>query len=383
MKIYYTILIALLLMACGGSKSIYHDKNITEKKLEKLIREYSANSNDTSTADQLKFAYNYLHQQLLSEVSKFQYAVTLEGKENLLNSYTKLQSFYHRIKGYRQAADLLKPGSVGTEMEKTTLELVSRHYDNATQWIAENNWRSARSAYTSLGKVQQWMPDYKNTKQLLKEAKNLGTINAVLLPLSAEGMYYSQQNNNNGVGTNAGSTPLFSEQLIRDLANNYNSWYQVYNIFEAKRQNIRPNWTITPVWTQLRLDDKRSRQYQRTVEKQTEIGKDTTGKPIYKLLTATLTINETTYNGTGILELRITDEDNHENIRPRTFSEEYNFKASTATYKGDAGALSNADWELINAPRYDNNRNQQLMEQKILEKMYPNVLHWLRGQLNQ
>jgi len=181
-----------------------------------------------------------------------------------------------------------------------------------------------------------------------------------------------------------GSTPRLSEQLVNDLGGSYNSggWYRVYNSWDIQRQNVRPNWTVQPVWTQLQMDNPRSNRYDRTVEKQAEIGKDTAGRPIYKKLTATLTVTEVTYTATGRLELRIMDDDNNERISNRSFHENYSFKTSWATYKGDAGALSNQDWELINAPRNSNNRDEEMMEQRLIEKMYQNILSHLRGQLN-
>jgi hypothetical protein len=91
MKYFYTFIFAALLMACGGSKSIYEDKNITEKKLEKLIREYSANPSDKYIADQVKFAYDYLHNQYQAGITQYQYSSTLEGKESLLGYYINLQ----------------------------------------------------------------------------------------------------------------------------------------------------------------------------------------------------------------------------------------------------------------------------------------------------
>lgn len=383
MKSLYTLLFASLLMACGGSKTIYEDKNITEKKLEKLIREYSVNPSDKYIGDQVKFAYDYLHNQYQAGITQYQYSSTLEGKESLLGYYINLQSFYDRIRGYSTVNNLLKPGSVGAEIEKTKLELVSGHYEQAVEWMEESNWRTARSAYRSLTKVQQWMPDYKNTRQMMRQAKEQGIINAVILPLSAEGFYYNNRNNNFG-NNNMGSTPRLSEQLVNDLGGSYNSggWYRVYNSWDVQRQNVRPNWTIQPVWTQLQMDNPRSNRFDRTVEKQAEIGKDSSGKPIYKKLTATLSVTEITYTATGRLELRILDEDNNERLSNRNFYDNYSFKTSWATYKGEAGALSNQDWELINAPRNSTNRDEALMEQRLIEKMYQNILSHVRGQLN-
>lgn len=370
---------AIILTACGGSKSIYDDKNITDKKLEKLIRDYSADPGNTDLANQVKFAYDYLHNQQLARVSQYQYASSLQDKENLLNAYIGLQSFYERVRGYSALNDLLKPGSVGAEIESTKLALVSGHYELAIELLDEQNWKSGRQAYRSLTKVQSWMPDYKDTKSLLKQAKELSIINAVVLPLRAEGVYYNNNFGNNGFN----SGPRLSEQLVRDLGGSYSTggWYRVFNPWEATRTGKQANWTIEPVWTQLRMDDPRRQTTTRNVEKQADIGKDTSGRPIYKKLLATLTITEVVYSITGRLEARINDDDNREQLANNSWHETYSFRKRWATYKGDAGALSNDDWELVNAPQ-NNPMNEASMEAKLLEKIYPNLLSYLRSQLN-
>jgi len=378
-NIYTLLFFATLFTACGGSKSIYDDKNITDKKLEKLIRDYSADPGNTDLANQVKFAYEHLLNQHRARVSQYQYSASLDDKERLLNAYVGLQSFYDNVRGYSSLNNLLKPGSVGTEIETTKLALVSGHYEQAVELLEEQNWKSSRQAYRSLTKVQNWMPDYKDTKSLLKEAKEGSIINAVVLPLRAEGIYY----NNNFGNNNFNNGPRLSDQLVRDLGGSYNSggWYRVFNPWEANRVGKQANWTIDPVWTQLRNEDPRQQTSTRNVEKQAEIGKDTAGRPIYKKLVATLTITEVSYSTNGRLEIRILDEDNHQQIASNSWYETYSFKKRWATYKGEAGALSNDDWELINASR-NNQMNESMMEEKLLEKIYPNLLNYLRSQLN-
>ncbi|HSC53972.1 MAG TPA: hypothetical protein VLC98_10140 [Phnomibacter sp.] len=379
-KIYPLLLLAVMAFACKSSKSIYTEKNITEKKLESLIREYSAQPGNTDLANQVKFAYDYLLNQYQSRVNKYVYSGTLDDKENLLHAYTSLQSFYDKVRGYSSVNNLLRPSSVGSEIESTKLALVSGHYEQAVGWLEEENWKLARQAYRSLTKVQSMMPNYKDTRALMQQAKELSMIHAVMLPLRGEGFYYSNTNYGNNSYNNR---PVLTEQLVRDLrgSNNATNLYKIYNSWEATNKEDHINWTIDPVWTQLRNENKSPQTSTRTVEKQTEIGKDTAGRPIYKKLTATLTITEVTYSLNGRLEIRINDDDNKSSVASNSWSDSYEIKRRWATYKGDAGALSNADWELVNANR-NNNIDQRQMEEKLIEKIYSNLLSYLRNQLN-
>jgi hypothetical protein len=48
----------------------------------------------------------------------------------------------------------------------------------------------------------------------------------------------------------------------------------------------------------------------------------------------------------------------------------------------DASALSNTDWELMNAPRDASRHEEAVMDQRLLERTYPHLLSWVRGLLN-
>jgi hypothetical protein len=201
-KPFFFLLLVVLFIQCGSRKSIYNDNNITERKLDKLIREYSINTSDCELGNQVKFADDFLENQYKSHVNRYRLGGTLADKERLLNSYINLQFLYDRLRGYNTPDRLLAPGSVGTEIATSKLELVSGHYGMAEEWLDSRHWQAARSAYRSLLKVLQWMPDYKDSRQLLRPAKERSTVNAVVLPLRAEGFFYNTNMGNHGFGNN-------------------------------------------------------------------------------------------------------------------------------------------------------------------------------------
>ncbi|HSR39437.1 MAG TPA: hypothetical protein VLL95_11025, partial [Phnomibacter sp.] len=135
------------------------------------------------------------------------------------------------------------------------------------------------------------------------------------------------------------------------------------------------------VWTQLSINEPRYSNREEVRQKQIEVGKDTANKPIYKTVTATLKITTATYDAYGTLELRIVDYANKKNIDRMSWSDKYASSQSWATYTGEAGALSNADWELIHA-KQNNRPDQFYAEDRLLEKIYPNLLRYVRNQLN-
>jgi hypothetical protein len=142
------------------------------------------------------------------------------------------------------------------------------------------------------------------------------------------------------------------------------------------------DWTIEPVWTQLQFNQPRTQTREEKRSKNTEIGKDSLGRPIYKTLTATLTIYEQSTEAEGAIELRIFDVANNEAISNNRFRQTYRVTNRWASYKGDAGALNNEDWEMLNASRNPNRLDNRLLEERLLEKMYPDLLNHLRNRLS-
>src|SRR4029077_10668045 len=99
-----------------------------------------------------------------------------------------------------------------------------------------------------------------------------------------------------------------------------------------------------------------------------------------KTISAVLTITEASVCAGTEMEVRISDIQNQSRVGRRSFNENITLREVTATYKGDKDALSNEDWMLVN------NRNQlrvdeRWMQEKLMEKVYPDLLNYIRGKL--
>ena len=75
--------------------------------------------------------------------------------------------------------------------------------------------------------------------------------------------------------------------------------------------------------------------------------------------------------------MNIRDLKNGANISYRTFREDYRWEQETATYSGDSRALSQRDWDLVNA-RYSMPRKDEVLNE-LYRKIYPQVLNSIRN----
>jgi hypothetical protein len=120
----------------------------------------------------------------------------------------------------------------------------------------------------------------------------------------------------------------------------------------------------------------RSNSFTRTVSKDIQVGKDTSGKATYQTVTATLHITQTNISAQGDMEYHITDLSDHGNIEWNRIPANLNTQIETATYSGDSRALRSYDWTLVN-----NRQNAYLTDADIVDALYGQVYTQLRNRI--
>lgn len=371
----FVTLIAILftLSSCSSVKHIYTEDSISDRQFDKLVKNYIKEPGDTANANKLQYAYQFLLYDHLGEINALKQNSNLQNKERLIAAYDRLEEFYGEAGAHPTVRALLQPGNVAAEKEIALRDAATAWYAYGEKLLAANSWQTGREAHMVFSKVNGWVFDFNDTRQRLSDAFEMGTIDAVIQPLRSEGFYYNSGYTN--------SWNRFSLQLTNDLASaGNNEMYRVYTAEDGWQNQAQPDWTIEPVITNMRVDPVRYVQTNRTVTKQIEIGKDSLKNPVYKTISAVLHITEASVCAFGEIETRIFDVQNNQRIASRRFSDDYVMRESTASFTGDKNALSNDDWRLVN------NRNslrvdERWMRGKILERIYPGMLSYLRNEL--
>lgn len=398
MKNLFIILGFLAVFAgCRGNRAVYDDRSTGARAVENLMDDYLRRPADSALANRLREAYTFRVNELNDQVARWEYASAPADKEKLLLSYQALQNLYNRVSADRRLQDLLTYTSVAAELEKTRLDVVNASYEEGLRLLGSRNWRDARAAYDDFERVEKYMPGYKDARSLRDQARAAAVVDVVVLQPSYEAFAMSGNNIYNPYNQRNYNT--FSDALVRDLGGRYqgNGMVRVFSTWDANYSQVDADWTVEPVWTQLDVGTPRISRSDRRLSKQIEIGRDTLNRPIYRTANATLHVVEENYDIRGRLEMRINDYANQNEIARNSWYESENYRFQYATYSGDAAALDNYAWQLINASRGVQNRNRpnpmdnygnygygagtNMAEERLLQKMYPNVLSWLRGYL--
>jgi hypothetical protein len=117
--------------------------------------------------------------------------------------------------------------------------------------------------------------------------------------------------------------------------------------------------------------------YSRNVNAQVQSGTDTSGKPIYQTVYATVQVTRRSFTANAHLELNIKDLATRKTISYRNFREDYRWEQEEANYTGDSRALSSQDWQLINNTQSYVPRKEEVLNE-LYRKIYPDVLRNIR-----
>jgi hypothetical protein len=221
-KLYIPILFGVLISACTSVKNIYTEDSISDKQVEKLVKNYLKEPEDTANSNKLIYAYNFILNDHLNKIDRLKHTNTLKAKEQLISAYSDLQSFYDFAASNESVRYLLQPKNVSSEILWAKQNAADAWYGYGEDLLAQNNWKSGRDAYQVFVKVNNWVPNYENTLGNLQIAKEMGIIHASLLPIRNDGFLQQAGYNN--------SKNSFYRQLLGDLTSSWSNSdrYRVY-----------------------------------------------------------------------------------------------------------------------------------------------------------
>ena len=163
--------------------------------------------------------------------------------------------------------------------------------------------QDARKAYDDFRRTKQYVSGYKDVDRMMNVAYEASIINIMINPIqnSFPGMWNTSNWNYDP------RFRLMHEQLIRDLGGQSGSnSFRYFSEMDTRRLDIRPDWVIDINWSYMSSPPNVINRYDRQVNKNIEIGKDTLNKPVYQTVKATLHI--TRYqNPSNDIDYRIVD----------------------------------------------------------------------------
>ena len=370
-KFILPILIILILSGCGSSKN-YLGRNDADRALQDVVKRLAKDKNNADALTALPILYSNIKIDHLAKIKSYSNSKDLNTFDNTIKQYEALQNAYNAIINNTAAFKLVNPQYFGTELLETKQAAAEATYSAADNYLAKQNREDAKRAYNLFKRTDKYVPGFKDSRAKTNEAFEAAIINVLINRVEDNSYFFNSGWGNNGYNY---SNQYFQESLVRDLqnTNSYNRYAaRFYTDWDARRENVQPDWVVDLRLRDISIPYPITYNYQRQASANVQEGKDTSGKPIYKTVYATLNLSRRSFDATAALEMDIRDIKTNRTISYRTFSNNYRWQEETGTYSGDSRALSSNDWAIINNNNYNNPRKEDVLED-LYRKIYPQV----------
>ena len=368
-KTFTAFIIYFLLAGCGSSKySIGSSPEL--QTLSGLLKKLDKDPQNQSLQSEIRGLFASATRNLVNDIEVYKTLTQPDRYDKIINAYNTLQRLSDVI-NQSKARSFLDAPSYLADIQVARQNAASTYYEEGLAAMEVGDKIGYRHAYELFEKANKYYPGYKDVKQQMAIAFQQSVLNIVINPVTDQSSYYSQIGPNRF--GNSFNSDLLQRSLVRDLGGDYsrNAPARFYTDREAYRANIDVDWIIDIMWTNLDVPYPLTQQFSKKVSKEIQISKDTTGKPVYKTVYATLYITRRYFTAIGELECRTTDAYTRENIDLQRYQARVDWSQDYATYKGDPDALSQYDWQIINNRTVLPTREEILLE--LYGKIYPRL----------
>jgi hypothetical protein len=379
-QIIYLYLGAIFCLSasCGSSKTA--QKTTEDKALLSLIKKLEKDPSNTELKNTVTNLYNEAAKSHLDKIEVYQTLTEPDKWIKILREYEALNKLYQTI-ATSAASKLINAPPYTSEIESAKQNGAEVYYNIGIAEMEKDDKQSSRNAYYAFRKANELVPGYKDVRQQISIAYQNSIIKIVINPIRDNTFFYNSMGWNN-YGNNY-NNDYFQRSLVNDLGGNYNknTPAQFYTDWEARRENIRPDWEVDLTWQYMNIPQPMSNQYSRNISRQIEKGRDTSGKIQYETVSATLYIVKKYFTASGDMELRITDVNTGRNITTNRYSDQFNWQEEYATYTGDSRALGGNEYALLNNSSYRIPRNEDIVTE-LSRRIYPQIKNRIASVVN-
>ncbi|MFT3979222.1 MAG: hypothetical protein QM687_02045 [Ferruginibacter sp.] len=371
-------LVSLGFTACKSSKD-YLQRSDEDKALQDAVKRLNKEPNDADATVALPILYKNISAVRLARIRSLENSKDLARWDRIITEYNQLQSAYTSIINSSPAFKLVTPENYGTQLLETKDAAAADYYQLAESYFVKAGRDNAKKAYSNFKKAENYIPGYKDAAAKMNQAYENSIVDVVINPVQDNSFFY-----NNGWGNSwtSYSNDYFQRTLIRDLDNNSsnNSRYaaRFYSDWEIRNKNITPDWEINLILRNMDIPVPQRYNYNRSRSKQIEIGKDTSGRPVYQTVNATVHLTRYSFTANASMDVQIKDLVTPKSISNRNFREDYRWQEERASYSGDSRALTNQDWDAINNGNFTEPRREQVVEE-LYRKLYSDILSHIRN----
>lgn len=364
------VIMVTVLVSCKTSKD-YLSRINEDRTIFDAVKELGKRPGDSDAIRALPALYLQAESRHLKKINSYSSYNEISHWDKVIDEYTILQKMYEAILEIPAAKSLVNPVNYNNTLAGLKLQAAEDYYIQANSFLERPGRNDAKTAYNYFKKAGLFAPGYKDSRQKMNEAYQNAIVNVLINPVQDNSYFF---NSGWGNSSNTYINEYFQQTLVRELGGKNASRYpaRFYSDWEARRDNIQPGWIVDLTLRNMDFPRPYISTYSRNESKQLESGRDTSGRPVFQTVYATVNITKESFTARVEMAVEITEPATHKNISYKTFREEYSWQEEHANYSGDSRALSNEDWNVISNSNFNEPRKEDVLSE-LFRRIYPQV----------
>lgn len=337
-KLLVVSVLALTAFACSKSGTKALEQGNYYEAVIQATEKLKKDSDNSKSSEVLPEAYRMASKELLRDIDKAKMSNLQFRWERALEYYTKLNKMHDAIERCTACRRLVSPQSYFKEAEEARDNAATERYALGIDLLKRKTREAGREAYNSFEEIYKFAPNYRDVRNRMEEALNMGSVHVVVEQPKVNSRLYQYSNE------------FFQSKVDEFLNTNrrINKFIRFYSPAEAKSVSLTPDQVVRLEFIDFIVGETLINSDKSTVTSKdsVKVGEATVdGKkvPVYGKVNAEITRYRKQVRSRGIMLLEIVDYQANRTLKREEVNGEYNWGVEWAKYNGDERALTSAD----------------------------------------
>ena len=337
---YFVLASVIFTISCSKSGTKALEKGNYYEAVLQSVEKLKKDSDNSKALEVLPTAYRNAQEEFTRDITRVRNANQQFRWETILEYYNKLNKMQESIERCTACRRIVSPQTYFKETEEARDNAATERYVLGNDILSRNNLSKldARAAYDHFEKITIFAPNYKDARNRLEEALNLGSVHVVVEQPKINSRLYQYSND------------YFQDKVEEFLRTNrrINKFIRFYAPEEAKTVKLKPDHVV-----RLEIIDFVVGETNIATDRQNVTSKDSvkTGEatvngkkvPVYGKVNATIIKSRKAVRSRGILSMEIYDYQTNKTLSREEIPGEYTWVNEWASFNGDERALTSTE----------------------------------------
>lgn len=377
-RIFTLFFITIVLAGCGSTK--FRAPVSEDKPLFAAINELIKRPDNAKAQTDLSYFFNQAVTRHEEAVSVYRNSADPGRWDKLLNELNALQAIYTATQAVPNATRYVQPKNYLGELQATREDAADFYWQQGMDNYEKGDRQSSLKAYDLFRRANAYVNNYKDSKVLSEEAWENSIVDVVVLPVRENYPTFFRE-------WDPGQryrADYFQEQLVREMGGRTASYYpaRFFTDIEASKDYVRPEWELDVKWDYVNTSTSFPNAQRQEVSKNILAGNDSTGKPVYILVKATIITSSRSITARGSLSYSLNTAREGRVVDMGSVSDNVSWNENSITYTGDKRALSDEQLKTIKVLSFDRGPSKTDVMDALARKMFPDIKRRLERTLS-